>query len=93
MTLTEKQTDGQWNQKEDPDIQRPDFLTKKPKLYNRKKKASSTNGAGIIGCWAVENANRYFSIALYKKQVQADKRPQNKSSYIESDRRESGKQH
>ena len=30
------------------------FLTKKLKVYNGKKKASSTNGAGITGCQHVE---------------------------------------
>jgi hypothetical protein len=33
------------------------FLTKKPKLYNGKKKASSTNGPGITGCLNVDEAN------------------------------------
>ena len=30
------------------------FLTKKLKVYNGRKKASSTNGAGITGCQPVE---------------------------------------
>jgi hypothetical protein len=30
------------------------FLTKRPKLYNRKEKASSANGTGLIGCLHVE---------------------------------------
>ena len=29
-------------------------LTKKPKIYNGKKKASSINGAGLTGCLYVE---------------------------------------
>ena len=31
-----------------------DFLIKNPKPYNGKMKASSTNGAGLTGCWHVE---------------------------------------
>jgi hypothetical protein len=30
------------------------LLIKKPKSYNEKKKISSTNGAGLIGCLHVE---------------------------------------
>ena len=66
------------------------FLTKKAKLYNGIKKASSINGAGITGCKLVENANIVLSIAMHKAQVLLDQRPQHKPSYTEADRRESG---
>lgn len=42
------------------------FLTKKSKLYNRKKKAFSKNSAGLTGCQHVEKANRLISITLHK---------------------------
>ena len=38
------------------------FLSKKPKLYNGKKKASSTNGAGITEC---RNVEEYKEIHIY----------------------------
>ena len=53
---------NQGNRIEDPDINQHTyehlifFLTKKPKLYNGKKKTSSTNGAGTIGCQHVEDS-------------------------------------
>jgi hypothetical protein len=33
------------------------IFDKKAKTHNRKKKASSTNGAGLNGCLLEENAN------------------------------------
>jgi hypothetical protein len=42
-----------WNRTEDPEI-KPHTLTKKPKIYNGKKKASSINGAGLTGNLYVE---------------------------------------
>ena len=38
-----------------------------------------------------KNANKSISIALHKIQVQVDQRPQHKSSYTKTDRRETGK--
>ena len=42
------------------------FLIKKPKLYNEKKKASLTNGAGLTGFLHVEEVNRHIPIILCK---------------------------
>ena len=66
------------------------FLTKKPKLCNGKKKASSTNGVGITGCQHVEEY-KYTSIPMHNTQAQMDQRPQYKFNHPEPDRRESGK--
>ena len=38
------------------------LLTKKPEIYNGKKKASSTNGAFLTGCLCVEE---YKQIHIY----------------------------
>jgi hypothetical protein len=55
-----------------------------------KGNASSIKGAGLTGCLPVEDANRSISITLHKTQVQVDQRPQHKTGYTKSDRRESG---
>ena len=57
-------------------------LTKKPKIYNRKKKASSTNGACIIGCLGIEEWNRTIFITLNKTQVHVDHESQQKTQCI-----------
>jgi hypothetical protein len=48
----------QWNLTEDPEtnsyLQILDFLIKKQKPYNGKKKESSTTGAGLTECLHVE---------------------------------------
>ena len=48
----------QWNQIEDPDFNSQTYkyliLTKELKVYNGRKKASLTNGAGITGCQPVK---------------------------------------
>ena len=48
----------QWNQIEDPDINPQTYehliVEKELKLYNGRKKASFTSGAGITGCQHVE---------------------------------------
>ena len=62
------------------------FLTMKPKLYNRKQKASATNGAGLT---RLGHINRSISITLHKSPVQVDQRSQHKTSENKSDRRES----
>ena len=44
---------NQWHQIEDPDVNPHTYkhqIFDKWKLYNRKKKASSTNGNGMTGC-------------------------------------------
>ena len=42
-------------------------LTKKPKIYNDKKKASSINDTGLAGCLNVEkNENRPIFVTLPK---------------------------
>ena len=49
------------------------FLTKKLKIYNGKKKASSINGADITGCQHVEEwKKKSFSLVMHKTQVQMD---------------------
>ena len=46
------------------------FLTKKPKLYNGKKKVSSTEGVGIAGCSYVEECKQiYICIKLKSKWI------------------------
>lgn len=66
------------------------FLIKKAEIYNEKKEASSTSGAGLSGCLHVENANRSISFILHKPQVHADRKPQHKTTYTDPDRREHG---
>jgi hypothetical protein len=61
-----------------------------PKIYNGKKKASSVNSAGLIGCiWKNEkkNENRPIFVTLHKAQVQVDRGPQQKTRHSESNRR------
>jgi hypothetical protein len=50
-------------------------LTKKPKIYNGKKKVSLTNGGGLTGYLMWKNENRSIFITLHKAQVQVDQRP------------------
>ena len=57
------------------------FLTKKPKPYNGKMKASSTNGAGLTGGLHVEECKYIHIITLHKTQVHVDQRPQHKPRY------------
>ena len=57
-----------------------------------KKKASSINGADLTGCLYQKNENRPIFVTLYKAQVQVDQRPQHKTGYTESNRKESEKQ-
>jgi hypothetical protein len=52
-----------------------------------KKKASSTNGAGLTACRRIQ-INSYLSFE--KTQVQVDQRPQHKAGSSKSDIRESG---
>jgi hypothetical protein len=66
-------------------------LKKKPKNKWRRK-ASSINDAGLTGSYYVENENRAIFVALHKAQGQVDQRPQHKTRYTESNRRESGKE-
>jgi hypothetical protein len=40
-------------------------MTKKPKPYNGKKKASSTNGAGLTGYQHVEECKILFPLKKY----------------------------
>jgi hypothetical protein len=54
-----------------------------------KKKASSTNGAGLTGCCTNKNANRSIFITMHKTQVQVDQNPQHKTRHTEPDRRKS----
>jgi hypothetical protein len=58
MVLVQKQTGGSVELIEDTEINLHTYehlsLTKKPKLYNGKGKASSTIGAGLTGCLHVE---------------------------------------
>jgi hypothetical protein len=67
-------------------------LTKKPKIHNGKKKASSIKSAGLTGCLYVEKWNRPIFVTLHKAQVQVNQGPQHKIRYTESNRRESGKE-
>ena len=55
-----------------------------------KKKASSTNSAGLVDCWEIKN--RPIFVTLVKAQVQVDQGPQHKTRYSESNRRESRKE-
>jgi hypothetical protein len=61
-------------------------LIKKPKTHTGNKIASSKNGAHQIG-WL--NSNRSILTTLHKNQLQIDQRPQNKTRYSETNRRES----
>ena len=58
LVLHKNREVDQWNGIEDLDINPHTdehlILSKKLKLYNGKKKSSSTNGAGITGCRHVE---------------------------------------
>ena len=95
MGIKNKEID-QWNQIKDPNINTHTpintwFLTKMLKIYNGQKKASSTNGAGINECQHVENEKRSISIPMHKTQIQMNQRPQQKTTYTEPHRRESGK--
>ena len=57
-----------------------------------KKKAYLTNGAGKLYINKQKNEeNRAISIIMHKTQVQMNQRPQHKTNYTESHRRESGK--
>ena len=48
--------------------------TMKLELYSIKKESTSTNSAGIIGCWHVKTADRHKSIIIHKTLVQMEKR-------------------
>jgi len=50
-------------------------LTKQPKIYNGKTKASSINGAGVTACQYVENENRPIFVTLNKAQFKMDQGP------------------
>ena len=65
-------------------------LTKKQKIYNGKKKASSINGT-YLTVGTKKNKSRPTFVFMQKAQVQVDQRPQHKTRYTESNRRESGK--
>ena len=57
-------------------------MTKNPKTYSGKQKASSIKGAGLTGGLYVENENRPIFITLHIAQVQVDERPQPKPGIL-----------
>ena len=87
----------QQNRSEDPEITPHTYghliFDKEAKNIQRKKKASSINGAGLTGnLYIGNNENRSVFVTFHKTQVQADQGPQHKTSYTESNRREIGKE-
>jgi hypothetical protein len=62
-------------------------LTKKPKIYNGKKKTSSITSAGLTGrlCRKVKIDPQF--ITLHKAQVQVDQGTQHKTRYNQGNRR------
>ena len=56
----------------------------------KKKKTSSTNGASLTGCLHVEECKQIHNYHPHKTQVQVYHRPQHKTRYTKSNRKESG---
>ena len=78
---------NQWNRIKDPEAESThlwtlNFLQRSQKICNGKKKAASTNGAGITTCRRMQK-DPYLSIPMHKTQVQMDQRPQHKSRHTE----------
>ena len=61
-------------------------FSKKLKLCNGEKKASSNNGADITGCHYVEHWKYTLVYHHVQNSSQGDQRPQHKSRYTEPDR-------
>jgi len=57
-------------------------LTKKPKIYNGKKKGSLINGSGLTGSLYIKKC--FISVTLHKAQVQVDQGPKHISTHTES---------
>ena len=66
------------------------YLTKKQKLHNGEKKASSTNDADITGCQLVEGCDRSISITCTKLKFKWIKELNIETKSPEPDRRECG---
>ena len=63
-------------------------LTKKTKICNGKKKASSVNGVAQIGCLY---ANRPIFVTLCKAQIKVDQKSQNKPDTLILKEKKEGK--
>ena len=76
---------------EDPDVNPNSYeyliFDKEHKLYNEKKKASSTSGTDITES-TCRRMQRDAYIFMRKTQVQVDQRPKHTYSYTDPDRRE-----
>jgi hypothetical protein len=66
-------------------------LTKETKLHSGKKKASSTNSAGLTGSLHIEECKLIHIYHLAQAEVKVDQGPVHKTRYIESNRRKSRK--